>query len=73
MHSRSIGLALLAISAALIAIGVAPSLSQPRVVADPRPVAAPVASPGRPGDCCDETKGWCPPEGFLWQDCGKNC
>jgi hypothetical protein len=67
MHSRSIGLALLAISAALIAIGVAPSLSRPRVV------AAPVAPPARPGDCCDETKGWCPPEGFLWQDCGKNC
>ena len=70
MNTRFTWLALLATSAALLAIGVAPSLSRPRVNPVPQRVAVPLSGPG---DCCDETRGWCPPEGFSWQDCRKNC
>ncbi len=70
MHTRFTGLLLLTMSAALLAIGVAPSLSRPLLDPGPRPVAVPLSGPG---ECCDETRGWCPPEGFSWQDCKKNC
>lgn len=70
MHTRLTWLVLLATSAALLAISVGPSLSRPPLDPAPRPVAV---SPAGPRECCDESKGWCPPEGFFWQDCGKNC
>jgi hypothetical protein len=70
MHSRLPLLILVAVSA-LLAIGVTTSLSRTGVGSDLRPVAAP---PAAAGECCDENRdGWCPPEGFAWQDCGKNC